>query len=158
MSKTQQKKYKVKDKNKKKVLYWDDITKLNIDAKEIVKSTGVQLQQLVEKYKDVIDTNKDLGDQILGTAAIIKYVSGEIKKLEETHTDKETKELYKGKVKEDTKEIDLYITILMGYENLIAKLSNELDNILVTFSGELAEKAKKQSKVKPMAKGAKNGK
>ena len=157
MAKQQQKKYKVKDKNKKKVLYWDDIVTLNKEAKEVVVSTGKQLQQLVAKYKDVINAHKDLGDQVLGSATIIKYVSEEIKKLENTHRDENTKEFYTGKVQEDSKEIDLYITVLMGYENLIAKLSNELDNILVTFSGELAEKAKKYSATVKETEGDKDG-
>lgn len=146
MSKKRQQKYAIKDKNKKKELYWDDVIVLNKDAKEVVSTTGTQLKQLLEKYGDTIDSNKELGDQLLGAAKIIKYVSDEIKNLEATHTDKETKDFYKGKVKEDSKEIDLYITVLMGYENFISKLSNVLDNILVTFSGELAEKVKKQPK------------
>lgn len=137
------KKYNVKDiSSKKAICYWEDVIKINNDAKKLVTNVGNQIKTLIEKYKDVVDTDENIAKQVIGASKIIKAISDDLVELEKTHKDKNGN-FFKGKIDENEKEIELYITLVLGYDNFITKISNIMDNMLITFSGELAESSSK---------------
>ena len=142
-------KVKVKEVNNEKAekIYWDELAVANADVSKLAINVVKQIKALVEANKKAIDDDEVLLEKIKGFTNLVEEIKKDIFSFANLHTDKATKKFRVGEVSEDPKEIELFLSIAMGYSGLTDRIANVLNNALITLSGEIVEKAK----------GAKNG-
>jgi len=139
----------IKNNKEVEIPTWDELVILHRQTTKMLLDMVNNLRVVIDKSSDIIDNDDELKRKVSGAIKVIEELKKEQMEIAMLHTDPKTKKLKMGKINiKDTKENDLYLYLVMAYHGFVDKLTNALNNIVITLTGEIAEKAEKMNSKK----------